>query len=155
MSHRTANGVAVTPLSTSSFRLCEKKDSRISSGEDDKTNKDKEAGSPADKESTKMADEMEEAVVLKAEDERTQQQRDVKTEQVVADPTQADPVKSGKESLLELLGAMKVEVTNKRKLKTLMVNNNNKSTTQYKTQPAMESTISMFQKATEEASSQR
>ncbi|XP_028277426.1 small ribosomal subunit protein mS31 [Parambassis ranga] len=149
---RTANGVAVTPLSTSSVRVCEKKDIGIPSGEDDKTNNDKEAGSPTEK--AKMAEEMEEAVVLKAEDGRTQQQRDVKAEQVAADPTQADPVKSGKESLLELLGAMKVEVTNKRKLRTSMVNKNNNSTTQYKTQPPMESTISMFQKATEEASSQ-
>lgn len=91
-------------------------------------------------------------MVLKTDDgsRTTQQQEDVKTEQVVATPQQE---KSGKEGLLELLGAMKVEVTNKRKLKNLKLKPSQESTP--KPKPAeMESTISMFQKATE-ASSQR
>ncbi|XP_038861906.1 28S ribosomal protein S31, mitochondrial-like isoform X2 [Salvelinus namaycush] len=57
------------------------------------------------------------------------------------------PVKSGKESLLDLLGAMKVEVTNKRKFKALKVQRT--SQTAARPMPAsMESTTSMFQEAT-------
>lgn len=57
------------------------------------------------------------------------------------------PVKSGKESLLDLLGAMKVEVTNKRKFKALKVQRT--SETAARPMPAaMESTTSMFQEAT-------
>lgn len=96
-------------------------------------------------------------MVLKTDDGSTaQQQVDVKIEQVVAVPKQVktDAAKSGKESLLDLLGAMKVEVTNKRKLKNLKVKTSYEPTP--KSKPAdMESTISMFQKATVEASSQR
>uniref|UniRef100_A0A3P8RSK6 Small ribosomal subunit protein mS31 n=1 Tax=Amphiprion percula TaxID=161767 RepID=A0A3P8RSK6_AMPPE len=103
-----------------------------------------------------MANQTEKPVVLMAEDgSTTQQQTDVKTEQVVAKQTQVntDVPKSGKESLLDLLGAMKVEVTNKRRLKNLKVKQNFESPPEYKSKPAaMESTISMFQKATEEAS---
>ncbi|XP_061608572.1 28S ribosomal protein S31, mitochondrial isoform X2 [Phyllopteryx taeniolatus] len=59
--------------------------------------------------------------------------------------------KSGKESLLDLLGAMKVDVTSKRRLKNVNVK---QSVSQPKSTPvAMESTISMFQKASREASS--
>lgn len=57
------------------------------------------------------------------------------------------PLKSGKESLLDLLGAMKVEVTNKRKFKALKVHRT--SDTAARPMPAaMESTTSMFQEAT-------
>ncbi|XP_061659228.1 28S ribosomal protein S31, mitochondrial isoform X2 [Syngnathoides biaculeatus] len=58
--------------------------------------------------------------------------------------------KSGKESLLDLLGAMKVDVTSKRRLKSVNVKQNQPKSTPV----AMESTISMFQKASEEASSE-
>jgi len=106
-----------------------------------------------------MAEHKEESVVLKADDGgATQQQQDVTAEQVVAKPTQVKTgaAKSGKENLLDLLGAMKVEVTSKRKLKNLKTKQSLESAMQYKPKPAvMESTISMFQKATEEASSQR
>uniref|UniRef100_A0A3Q3X183 Small ribosomal subunit protein mS31 n=1 Tax=Mola mola TaxID=94237 RepID=A0A3Q3X183_MOLML len=64
-----------------------------------------------------------------------------------------DAPKSGKESLLHLLGAMKVEVTNKRKLKYLKFKQSYESTPTSKP-AALESTISMFQQATVEASSQ-
>lgn len=104
-----------------------------------------------------MAEQSEEPAVLQADDgSTTQQQMDVKTEQVASMPTQVqtDAVKSGKESLLDLLGAMKVEVTNKRKLKNLKVNQSYESIPKSKPS-SMESTISMFQKATVEASSQR
>ncbi|XP_061558419.1 28S ribosomal protein S31, mitochondrial isoform X2 [Phycodurus eques] len=53
--------------------------------------------------------------------------------------------KSGKESLLDLLGAMKVDVTSKRRLKNVNVK---QSVSQPKSTPvAMESTISMFREA--------
>lgn len=99
-------------------------------------------------------------MALRADDGSTTQQQmdgtDQRHEQVVATPKPVRPgaAKSGKESLLDLLGAMKVEVTNKRKLKNLKVKQGYESTSKSKT-AAMESTISMFQKATVEASSQR
>ncbi|XP_077403380.1 small ribosomal subunit protein mS31 [Vanacampus margaritifer] len=59
---------------------------------------------------------------------------------------------SAKKNLLTLLGAMKVDVTSKRKLKNVEAR---KSVSQPKSTPAaMESTISMFQKASDEASAQ-
>lgn len=88
----------------------------------------------------------------------TQQQSNDKAEQVLSKSSQvkADEAKSGKESLLDLLGAMKVEVTSKRKLKNLKTWQSPESAAQYKSKPtAMESTISMFQKATVQASAQR
>uniref|UniRef100_A0A3B4Y743 Small ribosomal subunit protein mS31 n=1 Tax=Seriola lalandi dorsalis TaxID=1841481 RepID=A0A3B4Y743_SERLL len=103
----------------------------------------------------KMAEQREEPVVLKTDDGRTmQQQMDVKIDQSVkSQQVKTDAAKSGKEGLLDLLGAMKVEVTNKRKLKIMKVKQNHESAP--KSNPAaMESTISMFQKATGEASSQ-
>lgn len=57
-----------------------------------------------------------------------------------------EPQKTGKESLLDLLGAMKVEVTNKKNFKSLKVQGSSKPVARPK--PAeMESTISMFQNA--------
>ncbi|XP_035637176.1 28S ribosomal protein S31, mitochondrial isoform X2 [Oncorhynchus keta] len=57
------------------------------------------------------------------------------------------PVKCGKESLLDLLGAMKVEVTNKRKFKALKVQRTSETAAR-PVPAAMESTTSMFQEAT-------
>lgn len=165
---RVANGGGVRALNTSSVRLCEKNNEVAASNQDDKTNADKEADpteSPAfltqkvedDSKVIKMAEQSEEPVVLKADDESAaQQQIDVKTEYVAAPPKQVrtGAGKSGKESLLELLGAMKVEVTNKKKLKTLKAQQSLESKPTSKP-AAMESTISMFQQATAEASSQR
>lgn len=106
-----------------------------------------------------MAGQNEEPVVLKADDGRTAQpEMDVRIEQVVAKPAQvkADEPKSGKQSLLDLLGAMKVEVTNKRKMKSMNAMQSSESTTQHKSMSAgMESTSSMFQKASVDASPQR
>lgn len=56
-------------------------------------------------------------------------------------------VKSGKESLLDLLGAMKVDVTSKRKLKNLKHKQELFSKPKEK-RASLESTISMFEKAT-------
>ncbi|KAM4545031.1 small ribosomal subunit protein mS31 [Odontesthes bonariensis] len=149
---RSVNGGEVKAFSTNTVRLCENKDNVIPANQDQTTNADTEGGQ------TKSAEQKEESVVLKADDGgATQQQRDVTAEQVVAKPAQVKTgaAKSGKENLLDLLGAMKVEVTSKRKLKNLKTKQSLESAMQYKPKPAvMESTISMFQKATEEASSQ-
>ncbi|KAK2828522.1 hypothetical protein Q5P01_019556 [Channa striata] len=137
---RVATGGGVKALSTSSLRLCEKKDHVVSFNHIEKTHEDKAsdpAETPADNGST------------------TQQQVEVQFEHIVENAKQEKPdtAKSGKESLLDLLGAMKVEVTNKRKLKNLKVRHNYESAPKTKT-AALESTISMFQKASVEASSQ-
>lgn len=58
-------------------------------------------------------------------------------------------VKSGKENLLHLLRAMKVDVTSKKRLKNEKVK---QSLSQSQSTPALKSTISMFQRASEEAS---
>ncbi|XP_034096446.1 28S ribosomal protein S31, mitochondrial [Gymnodraco acuticeps] len=161
---RFANGGGVKALSTCSVRLCEKKDNVASSIEEEKTLAEK----PVDptetptlvtqkaEDDSKVIQREEEPVVLKTEDEgTTQQQVDVKTEQVEATPAEVKTVaaKSGKDSLLDILGGMTVLVTSKRKLRNLKAWQSEDFTTKSKP-AAMESTISMFQKATEEASSQ-
>lgn len=85
----------------------------------------------------------------------TQQEVFVNMEQLKVTPNQVKPnvAKSGKESLLDLLGAMKVEVTNKRKLPNVRFRQSNQPVSRSK--PTMDSTINMFQQATAEASSQR
>ncbi|XP_046876611.1 28S ribosomal protein S31, mitochondrial [Hypomesus transpacificus] len=61
-----------------------------------------------------------------------------------------EPVKNVKESLLDLLGAMKVEITTKKSIKALKVQSRSNSVARPK--PAeMESTISMFQEASSPA----
>lgn len=168
LQHRSANEVGVRALSTTSFRLCEKKNDAASSHQDVQTIADKEhdptetftlAERKAEDDSkvTKMAEKNEEPVMSKPDDgSTTHSQMVVKTERLTATPKQveADAAKSGKESLLDLLGAMKVEVTNKRKLKNLKLKQSYESMPMSKP-AAMESTISMFQQATVEASSQR
>ncbi|XP_053187635.1 28S ribosomal protein S31, mitochondrial [Scomber japonicus] len=162
---KVANEGGVKALSTSSFRLCEKKDVSPSN-QNEKTNVDKEGEqteSPTDFKQKaeddsrviKMDEQREEPVVLKTDGGDISVETDVITGQDAAKLIQenTDAAKSGKENLLDLLGAMKVEVTNKRKLKNLKVKQTYESTPKPKP-AAMESTISMFQKATEEASSQ-
>ncbi|XP_075958513.1 small ribosomal subunit protein mS31 [Anarhichas minor] len=166
---RVANGGGVKALSTSSVRLCEKKNDGDNSNQVEKTCTDKDAEptetptvvtqkAEDDGNITKMAEHKEEepAVLKTDEGGTTQRQVDVEIEQVVAKSKQVttDAAKSRKESLLDLLGAMKVEVTSKRKLKNMTVKPSYESTPKSKP-AAMESTISMFQKATVEASSQR
>ncbi|XP_029304269.1 LOW QUALITY PROTEIN: small ribosomal subunit protein mS31 [Cottoperca gobio] len=164
---RFANGGGVKALSTSSVRSCEKKSNVAPSNQDEKTNAGKEAEptetptlvtqkAEDDSKVIKMDKQREEEpVVLKTEEgSTTHQQVDVKIEQVTAIPeiVKTDSAKSGKESLIDLLGTMKVKVTNKRQPKNLKVNPSYESTPKSKP-AAMESTISMFQKATVEASS--
>uniref|UniRef100_A0A3B3B827 Small ribosomal subunit protein mS31 n=2 Tax=Oryzias melastigma TaxID=30732 RepID=A0A3B3B827_ORYME len=130
-----------------SVRFCEKKDNVVTSTQLNEGESQ-----------TKQPEQKEEQHVLKADDGGTvSDQANDKPEQILAKSPQpeAETVKSGKESLLDLLGAMKVEVTNKRKLKNMKIKQSFESATQYNSKPeGMESTISMFQKATEEASSQ-
>lgn len=162
---RVANGAGVRGLSTSSVKLCEKKNDVELSNENDRTNAEKvveptqtptlvKQKSEDDSKVVKMAEQNEEPVVVKTDDGSTpQQQTDVEIEKVVATQkrVKTDTAKSGKESLLDLLGAMKVEVTNKRRLKNLKAKQSFESTPVSKP-AAMESTISMFQQATVEAS---
>ncbi|XP_034540159.1 28S ribosomal protein S31, mitochondrial [Notolabrus celidotus] len=102
---------------------------------------------------------IEQPVVLKTDDGsavQQQQQMDVKVEEAI-EPTKqvkTTEAKSGKESLLDLLGAMKVEVTNKRRLKNLKTVRPSPESVPKSKPAAMESTISMFQKATVEAAAQ-
>uniref|UniRef100_A0A665UCV7 Small ribosomal subunit protein mS31 n=1 Tax=Echeneis naucrates TaxID=173247 RepID=A0A665UCV7_ECHNA len=142
----------VKSISTCSVKFCEKKPDVILSGQDEKTQDDRdEKADPSvvaqkagqDRTDIKMAEQREELIVLKTDDESSvQQQVDVKIDQSAAKPSQVkiNTAKSGKENLLDLLGAMKVDVTNKRKLKIMKAKQNY-------------STISMFQKATEQGSS--
>ncbi|XP_008301456.1 small ribosomal subunit protein mS31 [Stegastes partitus] len=152
---RVVNGGGVNTLSTSSVRFCEKKDDVVPSNQDEKTTAVKE-DPPTETDQAKMAKQTEEPVVLMAEDgSTTQQQTDVKTEPVVEKPTEAaiDAAKSGKQHLLDLLVAMKVEVTSKKKFKGTTIKQNYESIKHPESKSeAMESTISMFQKATEAAS---
>lgn len=139
-------------LSTSPITLCVKKGDVAPSIQDETTNVG-EGSDPALLEQKAESDQViklevqrQEPAVLKTEC------AGVKTESKTIEVT-TDAAKSGKESLLDLLGAMKVDVTNKRKLKNLKVN---QSFSAPKSKPAdMESTISMFQKATAGASSHR
>lgn len=161
--HRVANGGGVRALGTSSAALCEKKNDVASSNQDDKANDPAESPTLVTQKAEddgpviKMAAQSEEPAVLKTDDvNTTQQQAEEKSQQVVAAPVRAETpaVKSGKEGLLDLLGTMKVEVTSKRKPKNLKAKQ--EYTPSSVSQPAdMESTISMFQQATAEASSQR
>ncbi|XP_018547843.1 28S ribosomal protein S31, mitochondrial [Lates calcarifer] len=152
---RIANGCGVKAISTSSVRLCENKDNVVLSKHNEKTNADEKADpaeSPTlapqkaedDSKVIKMTEQREEPVVLKTEDGNEQNVAEPKKENTAA--------KSGKEGLLVLLGAMKVEVTSKRKLNLLKEKQNYALNPKLKP-AAMESTISMFQKVSEEASS--
>lgn len=95
--------------------------------------------------------------MLKVDDGGTShQEAGVKAEQVSSKPEQVKAAKSVKENLLGLLGSLKVDVTSKKKLKNLELKKSFELAKQYQSKPAaMQSTISMFQKATEEVSTQR
>lgn len=167
--HRVSNGGGLRALSTSSVRLCEKKNESVTAKQDEEAKTDAEADpkekktlvtQEADEDSKviKMAEQSEEPLVSKADDgssDTQEHQVDVKTEPDVVTPekVETDAAMNGKESLLALLGGMKVDVTSKRKPK--IVNDKQIESTPVSRPPAMESTISMFQQATEEASSQR
>ncbi|XP_041864542.1 28S ribosomal protein S31, mitochondrial [Melanotaenia boesemani] len=146
---RAVNGVRENALSTCPVKLCEKRDDAILSNQGETNKEDNHL---------KTDELQEEPVILNIDDGGPKQQEgDVTVEQVATKSTQVktEAAKSGKKGLLDLLGEMKVEVTNKRKLKNLKTKQSFESAMQYKSKPeAMESTFSMFQKATVEASSQ-
>lgn len=165
--HRFPNEGGVRSLCKTSVRLSEKKSGDASSNQNDKPNENRESEpteiSPlidqkveVDKNTIIMAKESKEnKKPVKSETDDgiiPQSQPTVNTEQQKQAKTQT--AKSGKESLLNLLGAMKVEVTNKRKVKGVKFRQSYESLSTSKP-AAMESTISMFQQATEEASTQR
>ncbi|XP_054899697.1 28S ribosomal protein S31, mitochondrial [Poeciliopsis prolifica] len=140
---RVLTGVGVNPLSTCSVRCCEKKDNAISSNQDEATDVDTQA---------KITQLQEETEEVKANNLGiTQQHSNVKVEQLLSKSPQesSDGAKSRKESLLDLLGAMKVEVTSKRRLKSLKTKQSLESSA-----AVMENTSSMFQKETVQASAQ-
>lgn len=110
-----------------------------------------------DAKGSKLYDQREKPATLNEEDGgSTKQQPQVQIVHLREKPKQVktDAPKSGKESLLDLLGAMKVEVTNKRKLKNLKVKQSYEPGPK-STPTVMESTTSMFQKAKVETSLQR
>ncbi|KAM4620190.1 small ribosomal subunit protein mS31 [Polymixia lowei] len=163
---RVPNGGGINTISTSSIGYHEKNDGILPLQQDGKGNANKD-GEPVEKTTLlegkfeaedrviKMPEQEEELVAVKTDKGSATQQKDAIIGQEVEKPkeTKSDVVKSGKESLLDLLGAMKVEVTNKRKFKTLKGQQSHDPNIKPKP-AAMESTISMFQKATVEASIQ-
>lgn len=150
LQHRIANKGGVRALSTSSVRLCENKNSAASSNQDDKANPVPDHGGQKAEDHnnvTQMVEQNVEPVVSEGDDGSTTQAQMANTTEPLTETTK-------KASLLDLLGAMKVEVTNKRKLK----NKKTKKSSDHVSMPtpaAMESTASMFQQATAEASSKR
>lgn len=155
--HRFSNEVAVRSFCTTSFRLSEKKSGLNSSYQDEnRENEPAETPPLIDHKvevNKKNGNENENPVKSETDDGIIpQSQLTVNTEQ--QKQPKAQTAKSGKESLLDLLGAMKVEVTSKRKVKGVKFRQSHESVSTSKP-AAMESTISMFQQATVEASTQR
>lgn len=146
-------------------RFCDKQNNAASSDQEEKTNADKQLGCTEASVETDQTTVSASKVAANQDVEpgnsgtvdgsATQQEEVVKIEQLKVTPKQVKPnvAKSGKESLLDLLGAMKVEVTNKRKLPNVRFKQSYQPVSRSK--PVMDSTINMFQQATVEASSQR
>lgn len=159
VSHRFASQGGGRTFSTSSGRVCEKKNNVASSDQEEKTNGDERPGSTASVERdqkngiTFAANQAVESVTV--DGSATKQEEDVKMEQLKVTPKQVTPnvAKSGKEGLLDILGAMKVEVTNKRKRPNVSFRQSDPPASTPK--PSMDSTVSMFQQSTAEAASQR
>lgn len=163
---RFANEGGVRSLCTS-IKLCEKKSGVDSSNYNEKPNGSKESGPTETPTSIERKVEVEKNIIM-AKENQEENEKPVKSDTDGGVPTQSQPAvnteqqkqvkaptaRSGKESLLDLLGVMKVEVTNKRKIKTVKFRQSYESVPTSKP-AAMESTISMFQQATVEASTQR
>ncbi|XP_074528735.1 small ribosomal subunit protein mS31 [Halichoeres trimaculatus] len=166
------NGSRVRAFITTAGRHCEKKNDVSPSNQEDKittaTEDDPKETSTVltqkeanDSTVCTAPEQSEHPVVLKTDNGRAtqqqqqQQQMDVKFEEAIETTKQVKSPdgKSSKEDLLSILGTMKVDVTRKRRLKDLKARQSTEIAP--KTMPAaMESTISMFQNATEEAASQ-
>lgn len=160
LQHRFDGESGVRSLCTTSVKLCEKK-SGVASSQNDNPNGNSErepTETPlsneqkveVDNEGIIMAHESKENAKPETEDGITTQPQPT----VITDQRTQVKAKTGKENLLDLLGGMKVEVTNKRKVKGVKFRQSPQSIPTSKP-AAMESTISMFQQATVEASTER
>ncbi|XP_054610897.1 28S ribosomal protein S31, mitochondrial [Dunckerocampus dactyliophorus] len=131
-------------LSTNSTRLCENKNSVGNSNNEDPT----ETQTVCKQQTTEPSD-------INQQDEQNNRGNIKKMDVIngkdgAAKGKEFDTTKSGKESLLDLLGAMRVDVTSKR-LKHVKIK---PSVSTPNTRPnAMERTVNMFQEASVEASS--
>lgn len=165
--HRFANEGGVRSICTTLVRLSEKKIGVDSSNHNDKPNKNKEREPTETPSVTDQKVEVDKNTIVMVKENKEnekpvqsatddgiipQSQSTVNTEQ--QKQTKAQTAKSGKKSLLDLLGTMKVEVTHKKKVKGVKLGQSSESLSASKP-TAMESTISMFQQATVEASTQR
>lgn len=130
------------PLATSSISFSENKESSTSLPED----KEKRPEENEAKAEVKKSSEMNECTELSNATSTSQLEPVVKPE----DSKQVEKTRSGKESLLELLGAMKVEVTTVRKIRPPKT----PRMSEKPDQEPMESAHSMFQHATAQGSQQ-
>lgn len=136
------------PLGTSSISFSENKESSTSLSEDkEKRPEENEAKAEVNADGQKST-EMNECTEISNATLTSQ----LETEPVVKpeDSKQVEKTRSGKESLLELLGAMKVEVTTVRKIRP----SKTPRMSERPDQEPMESAHSMFQHATAEGSQQ-
>ncbi|XP_026112483.1 28S ribosomal protein S31, mitochondrial-like [Carassius auratus] len=136
------------PLGTSSISFSENKESSTSLSKDKgKTPEENEVNAEVNTDGQRNT-EMNEGTEISNATLTSQ----LETEPVVKpeDSKQVEKTKSGKESLLELLGAMKVEVTTVRKIRP----SKTQRMSERSDQEPMESTHSMFQRATAEGSQQ-
>lgn len=131
------------PLGTSSISFSENKESSTSLSEDkEKRPEENEAKEEVNADGQKSTEISNATLTLQLETEPVDKPEDSK---------QVEKTKSGKESLLELLGAMKVEVTTVRKIRP----SKTPRMSERPDQEPMESTHSMFQHATAEGSQQQ
>ncbi|XP_052412013.1 28S ribosomal protein S31, mitochondrial [Carassius gibelio] len=136
------------PLGTSSISFSENKETPTSLSEDKEKrpeeNEAKEEVNPDGQKSTEMEE------CTKISNATLTSQLETEPVDKPEDSKQVEKTKSGKESLLELLGAMKVEVTTVRKIRP----SKTPRMSERPDQEPMESAHSMFQHATAEASQQ-
>lgn len=150
--HRFAE-VGLRSLCTTSVKLCEKKSGVAPSSQNDIPNGNGEHEPTETPLSNEQKVEVASEGIIMAEESKDNGIRTQSQPTVTEQHTQVK-AKSGKESLLDLLGGMKVEVTNKRKVKGVKFRQSPQSIPMSKP-AAMESTISMFQQAKVEASTER
>lgn len=152
--HRFANEGGVRSICTTSVRLSETKIG-VSSNQNDKPNENK-GTEPTETPSLldQKVEDDKNTVVLAKENKDETDDGIIAQSQPIVNTEQQKQTKSGKKSLLDLLGAMKVEVTSKRKVKGVKLRQSYESLSVSKP-AAMESTISMFQQASVESSTQR
>ena len=163
--HRFAKEDGVRSLYTTSVRLSDNKSGVPFSNQDEKPNENREHEPTETPPLVHHKVEVGKNTIIMAKDSM-ENEKPVKSETddgVIPQPTvntkqQKQPetptARSEKESLLDLLKIMKVEVTNKRKVNSVQFKQSYQSLSTSK-MATLESTISMFQQATLEASAQR